>query len=199
LATQSQWPAWFSYQNSINPDQLSEIYDPLATTAIFNNQTVSIPSNNPYVLGDSTILPDPNSAPKRIEVDLSTQLLYAYENNRLVYNYSISSGTWNRTPQGTFYIWTKIRSQKMEGGSKELGTYFYLPNVPYILFFYNDKYAKKVGFSIHGAYWHNNFGKPMSHGCINMRPSEAAVIFNWADVNVPVIIFGKYSSTISSK
>jgi len=199
LATQSQWPAWFSYQNSINPDQLSEIYDPLATTAIFNNQTVSIPSNNPYVLGDSTILPDPNSAPKRIEVDLSTQLLYAYENNRLVYNYSISSGTWNRTPQGTFYIWTKIRSQKMEGGSKELGTYFYLPNVPYILFFYNDKYAKKVGFSIHGAYWHNNFGKPMSHGCINMRPSEAAVIFNWADVNVPVIIFGKYSSPISSK
>ena len=199
MATQSQWPAWFSYQNSINPDQLSEIYDPLATTAIFNNQTVSIPSNNPYVLGDSTILPDPNSAPKRIEVDLSTQLLYAYENNRLVYNYSISSGTWNRTPQGTFYIWTKIRSQKMEGGSKELGTYFYLPNVPYILFFYNDKYAKKVGFSIHGAYWHNNFGKPMSHGCINMRPSEAAVIFNWADVNVPVIIFGKYSSPISSK
>lgn len=196
MATQSQWPSWFSYQNQINPNLLAEDYDPLATTAIFNNQLISIPPTDTKILGETV---NNTSSSKRIEVDLTTQLLYAYENNRLVYNYSISSGTWNRTPQGTFYIWTKIRSQKMEGGSKELGTYYYLPNVPYILFFYNDKYAKKVGFSIHGAYWHNNFGKPMSHGCINMRPSEAAVIFKWADVNVPVIIFGKYSPQISSR
>jgi lipoprotein-anchoring transpeptidase ErfK/SrfK len=87
----------------------------------------------------------------------------------------------------------------MSGGSKELGTYYYLPNVPYIMFFYNDQYAKKLGFSIHGAYWHNNFGKPMSHGCINMKPAEAAVIYNWAEVNLPITIYGKYSSTISSR
>jgi len=80
----------------------------------------------------------------------------------------------------------------MSGGSKELGTYYYLPNVPYILFFYNDKVEKKTGYSIHGTYWHNNFGTPMSHGCINMKTSEAEIIYNWADPNTMISIHGKY-------
>ncbi|MFZ2152988.1 MAG: L,D-transpeptidase [Microgenomates group bacterium] len=158
----------------------------------------SIPNPTPpQVLGNSIILPSSNS--KRIEVDLTTQRLYAYQDNQKIFDYSISSGTWNRTPNGTFTIWTKIRSQKMSGGSKELGNYYYLPNVPYIMFFYNDKTAKKIGYSIHGAYWHNNFGVPMSHGCINMRPDESALIYNWAEVGTPITISGKYSPSLSQK
>jgi len=83
------------------------------------------------------------SGDKRIEVDLTTQRMYAYEGEQLIYSFLISSGLWDRTPTGIFKIWIKIRSQKMSGGSKELGTYYYLPNVPYIMFFHNDKVAKK--------------------------------------------------------
>jgi lipoprotein-anchoring transpeptidase ErfK/SrfK len=199
LVSLPRWASWFSRQNPIDPNLLFQDFNPLASVAIFNNQPVPVPPSNPAVLGDTTVLPNGNSASKRIEVDLTVQRLYAYVNNHLVYNYLISSGKWDRTPQGTFFIWTKIRSHKMEGGSKELGTYYYLPNVPYILFFYNDQIAKNLGFSIHGTYWHNNFGHPMSHGCINMRTSEAAVIYNWAEINTPVTIYGKYPSPLSSK
>lgn len=188
----------FSYQNPINPLQIIDNFDPTATIGYFNNQLVTIPKIDDQILGDSTSISVQNSN-KHIEVDLTNQKLYAYENNNLVFEYSISSGTWNRTPTGTFTVWAKIRSQKMSGGSKELGTYYYLPNVPYILFYYNDKVAKKIGYSIHGAYWHNNFGVPMSHGCINMRISEASQIYNFADVGTQITVFGKYNSKLSLK
>ena len=87
----------------------------------------------------------------------------------------------------------------MSGGSKELGTYYYLPNVPYIMFFYNDKVSKSTGYSLHGTYWHNNFGVPMSHGCINMRTGDVAQIYNWATVGTTVTIYGKYSSPLAKK
>lgn len=154
----------------------------------------SIENQSDMVLGDST-----TSSNKRIEVDLAMQHLHAYENDQLVYDYTISSGTWDRTPNGTFKIWAKIKSQKMSGGSKENGSYYYLPNVPYILFFYNDKIAKKSGYSIHGTYWHNNFGVPMSHGCVNMRTPEAMEIYNWVDKETPIVIYGKYQKPISQK
>lgn len=182
-------PPLLSFQNPINPKNLAESFDPNAKIAYFNNQKIfpylQPPQNSP-VLGDET------SSNKRIEVDLTTQTLTAYQDNQLLFKFLISSGKWDRTPNGTFTIWTKIRSQKMSGGSKELGTYYYLPNVPYIMFFYNDKYAKRVGFSLHGTYWHNNFGTPMSHGCINMKTSEVAQVYDWAEVGTPVIIYGKY-------
>lgn len=68
----------------------------------------------------------------------------------------------------------------MSGGSTALGTYYYLPNVPYTMFFANDEIPNWRGFGIHGTYWHDNFGHPMSHGCINMRTEEAALLYYWA-------------------
>lgn len=147
---------------------------------------ISPPASVP-VLGDSDVLPS-----KRIEVDLTTQRLKAFDQHQLIYDFLISSGTYDRTPPGVYTIWTKIRSQKMSGGSKENNTYYYLPHVPYILFFYNDKVAKKYGYSLHGTYWHNNFGRPMSHGCVNMKTPEAAQIYEWADVGTPIYIYGRY-------
>lgn len=144
-----------------------------------------IPTRN--VLGDT-------SADKRIEVDLTNQKVYAYEGERKAYEFTVSTGKWAPTPTGEFRVWAKVRSQKMSGGDKTLGTYYYLPNVPYVMFFYNDKIAKMRGFSFHGTYWHDNFGHPMSHGCVNMRTSDAQTLYEWAN---PAVTNTKAWSTLA--
>lgn len=131
-----------------------------------------------------------NDNNKRIEVDLTNQRLYAFEGNNKVYDFLVSTGKWGRTPTGEFRIWIKLRYTKMSGGSKELGTYYYLPNVPYTMFFANAQVPASRGFGIHGTYWHNNFGTPMSHGCINMKTEEVEKIFYWAN---PILPEGKSS------
>lgn len=159
-------------------------FDSTEKVALFNNKKISIPlslANIPKqvkVLGDSNVN-------KKIYVDLSNQMLYAYEGENLVYSFLISSGKWGKTPTGVFNIWSKFRFTKMSGGSTALNTYYYLPNVPYVMFFSNEKIAASKGFSIHGTYWHDNFGHPMSHGCVNMKTSEAGVIYNWSDPGIP--------------
>jgi lipoprotein-anchoring transpeptidase ErfK/SrfK len=105
--------------------------------------------------------------------------VYAYEGKKMVYDFLISSGLWGRTPTGKFKIWAKVRYQKMEGGFGP--TYYNLPNVPYVMFFYNTEVSQSAGFSFHGTYWHDNFGHPMSHGCINMRTEDAALLYYWAN------------------
>jgi lipoprotein-anchoring transpeptidase ErfK/SrfK len=92
--------------------------------------------------------------------------------------FPISSGKWSPTPTGTFNIWYKTRSQKMEGGDPAIGTYYNLPNVPHNMFFFN-------GYAIHGAYWHNNFGHRMSHGCVNAPLDQVAQLFEWTGPVVP--------------
>lgn len=109
---------------------------------------------------------------KHIYVDLSTQTLYAYEGSTQIMKVLISSGKWGRTPTGNFNIWTKLPVTRMAGGQ---GADAYdLPNVRWVMYFHND-------FGFHTAYWHNNFGHPMSHGCINMRLIDARELFAWAD------------------
>lgn len=116
---------------------------------------------------------------KHIEVDLTHQRLYAFEGNTKVYDFPVSTGKWFPTPTGTFYIWTKIKSVVMSGGDQAAGTYYYLPNVPWVEFYYNSQVSQSTGFSLHGTYWHSNFGHPMSHGCVNMRIADAKTIFDW--------------------
>ena len=186
---------FFSKQNEINPDNIHEEYDSEAKTGIFNNKEVEVPKvDSNKVLGETSTTEV--STNKRIEVDLTKQRTYAYDGDKLVYNFLISSGSWGRTPTGNFKIWAKVKSQKMSGGSKELGTYYYLPNVQNVMFFYNEKHEKKTGFSFHQAYWHNNFGVPMSHGCINMTTADSAALYNWADVGTMVNIYGKYQTIL---
>jgi len=187
-----QLPRFFSSQDKLLSLDIQNDYDPSLKIAIFNNRPILIPElilPVTKVLGDS----DPNIN-KRIEVNLTTQTLTTFENDKPITSFITSSGTFDSTPTGVFHIWAKVMSQKMSGGSKELGDYYYFPNVPYILFFYNDQTPKDEGYSIHGAYWHNNFGVPMSRGCINMKTPEAQLIYNWADENTPIIIYGHYQS-----
>lgn len=128
---------------------------------------------NPNVLGTAT-----PSAQKHIYVDLTHQMLSAYDGKTLFMQTPISSGKWFPTPDGEYTIWEKIRSTRMTGGSGE--DFYDLPNVPYVMFFYNDEVSQGDGFSLHGAYWHDNFGHPMSHGCINMRIVDAQKLYEWA-------------------
>ncbi len=160
-------------------------FDESATSAIFEGETVDYPKTslaqaNIHPILDGQVLGTTNSngEEKWIEVSLSTQMLRAWEGSNIVMEFPISSGKWYPTPKGTYYIWYKTRNQRMSGGSKELGTYYNLPNVPHNMFFYK-------GFAVHGAYWHNNFGQPMSHGCVNAPLSQVAQLFEWTGPVVP--------------
>jgi lipoprotein-anchoring transpeptidase ErfK/SrfK len=114
------------------------------------------------------------SGERWIDVDLTNQAVYAYEGNTVVNSFIVSTGTWiHPTVTGQYKIYVKIRSGNMHGPG------YFLPAVPYIMYFYK-------GYGLHGTYWHNNFGTPMSHGCINLRTDDAAWLFNWASVGTLV-------------
>lgn len=120
---------------------------------------------------------------KYIEVSLSKQRLYAYENGKLVREFAISSGTSRYpTPTGDFSIQRKKVDTRMrwEYGPNDPNNYD-LPNVPHSQFF-NGPYA------LHGAYWHNNFGNPMSHGCVNLPLDQAAWLYSWSNVGDRVFV-----------
>ncbi len=168
-----------------NHFQPLEDYDAQDTQAIFLNSPLTIPKDIAQLpLPPKKVLGDSNTD-KKIYVDLTNQMLYAFEGENLIYSFLVSTGKWGKTPTGVFNIWGKFRYTKMSGGSKALNTYYYLSNVPYVMFFDNDKIKASRGFSIHGTYWHENFGHPMSHGCVNMKTSEAALIYDWSSPKIP--------------
>lgn len=160
-------------------------FDEDASIAMFNGELIDYPKTslaqgNFQQTADSAVLGTTNAAgeEKWIEVSLDQQKLRAWEGNKLVMEFSISSGLWFPTPKGDFNIWYKTRYQRMKGGSADLGTFYDLPNVPSNMFFYK-------GFAVHGAYWHNNFGHPMSHGCVNSPLAQASQLFEWTGPVVP--------------
>ena len=121
---------------------------------------------------------------KRIEVNLSTQVLTTYEYDKIVFKTTISSGIpagrpspkllSTKTPSGEFRILSKYPSKHMGNGNlfADLDDYE-LPGVPWTCFF------TETGVAFHGTYWHDNFGTPMSRGCINMRIEDAKWLFRW--------------------
>ena len=103
-----------------------------------------------------------------IDVNLSEQRVYAYEGDVIVNSFLVSTGT-ARTPTvtGKFKIWIKLKSTTMRGPG------YYLTNVPYTMYFHK-------GYGLHGTYWHNNFGTPMSHGCVNLSIPDSEWLYYWA-------------------
>jgi len=174
-----QLPRFLSRQNSLDFQSLTGNFTPSEKKAVFNNSSVPAPKLLAHDNSNNQVLGESNSK-KRIEVDLTNQRLYAYEGDTKVYDFLVSTGKWGATPTGTFKIWIKLRYTLMSGGSQALGTYYYLPNVPYTMYFYNDEIPQYRGYGIHGTYWHSNFGHPMSHGCINMKTEEVEQLYSWA-------------------
>ncbi|MFA6027603.1 MAG: L,D-transpeptidase family protein [Patescibacteria group bacterium] len=108
-------------------------------------------------------------------VDLSEQRLYAYREGYLENSFLISSGKTGPTPTGSFYVRRKIYNHLYSGPG------YYLPNTLYNMEFLPSYY-------LHGAYWHNNFGHPMSHGCVNISYTNAAWLWDWTSVGTSVFI-----------
>ncbi|HLO14123.1 MAG TPA: L,D-transpeptidase [Anaerolineales bacterium] len=131
----------------------------------------------------SVITPDLPLEDKRIEVNLTTQTLIAYELDKELLKTKISSGIANsgtntglstQTPTGEFRIISKYPSKHMGNGNLFASPEDYeLPGVPWTCFFH------EAGYAFHGTYWHDNFGTPMSRGCVNMRIEEAKWLFRW--------------------
>jgi lipoprotein-anchoring transpeptidase ErfK/SrfK len=103
-----------------------------------------------------------------IDVDLTNQRVYAYEGDTIVNSFIVSTGT-SRTPTvtGKFKVYIRLLSGSMRGPG------YFLPDVPYIMYFHKS-------YGLHGTYWHNNFGTPMSHGCVNLSIGDAAWLYNWS-------------------
>lgn len=126
---------------------------------------------------------------KRIEVDLAQQELFCFEHGRLVFRTRISSGIPDSeprdngiptiTPTGRFFVEIKTPVRHMGDGNLTADLEAYeLPGVPWVTFF------TTTGVAFHGTYWHNDFGRPKSHGCVNMRTEEAKWLYRWT---LPVV------------
>lgn len=155
-------------------DDLTVVKIDNTATGIFLGQKVTPPKieSTETSLPNAVLGANDVQGEKHIYVDLTKQMLFAFQGNTEVMQALVSTGKWGRTPTGNFAIWSKLRATRMAGGSG--ADYYNLPNVPYTMYFYRD-------YALHGAYWHNNFGHPMSHGCVNMRIVDAAELFAWAD------------------
>ena len=136
--------------------------------------TSGVPLPNPAPQPAPQPAPSPGSG-RWIDVNLSQQRLTAYEGSTPIFSTLISGGlAGTPTVIGRFAVQTKLTAQTMSGPG------YWLPNVPYVMYFYG-------GYAIHGTYWHNNFGQPMSHGCVNMTTTDAAWLFSWASIGTSVV------------
>jgi LysM repeat protein len=140
-----------------------------------------LPNPNIIHAGQQINIPAPPQPPqptvtegKQIVVVLSQQRAYAFENSQLLREFIVSTGL-PRTPTviGDFQVYIKLTAQRMTGPGYDL------PNVPWVMYFYRD-------YALHGTYWHNNFGQPMSHGCVNFRTPDAQWLYEWAPMGTPV-------------
>lgn len=118
---------------------------------------------------------------KAIVVSIGQQAMTVYKGDNVVMSSYVSTGKAGfETPLGHYAILTKLPSQTMEGVIG--GEYYNVPEVPSVMYFTNS------GHALHGTYWHNNFGTPMSHGCVNLPLDVAAWLYQWAPVGTPVLI-----------
>jgi len=142
----------------------------LAMEIVANTPTSAYVAPAPQVANEqpSEAFPAKGNGVRWIDVNLSQQIVYAYEGDVIVNSFVVSTGT-AQTPTvtGKYKIWIKLKSTTMSGPG------YHLTNVPYTMYFYK-------GYGLHGTYWHNNFGTPMSHGCINLSIPDAEWLYYWA-------------------
>ena len=119
--------------------------------------------------------PDGVDRDRWIEVNLEEQSIAVYDHNQLVYASLVSSGSQPfYTRPGLFHVYKKKELETMSGAFEaDRSDYYYLEDVPWTMYFDDAR-------ALHGAYWHNFFGYPTSHGCVNLSPGDAHWIFDWA-------------------
>lgn len=134
--------------------------------------------------GDKTLWEDGSTTTKKyIIVDRSKQKLYAYDDEELFMETAISTGLeLSPTPAGTFTIFKKTPSRYMQGPLPGFTDFYDLPGVPWNLYFTHE------GAVIHGAYWHDSFGLRYSHGCVNLSPEDAKMLYEWVGLGTKVTV-----------
>lgn len=128
-----------------------------------------------------------------IDISILSQTLVLYEGNRPVYATLVSTGRdglgdpkkTHSTPTGTFRIYQKHVTTTMDSDAAD--SEFELRDVPWVMYF-------KGGYALHGAYWHDDFGRARSHGCVNLAPIDARIAFEWSRPNVPEHWHAAYES-----
>ena len=132
---------------------------------------------------------------KWIDVDLATQTLVAYEGDTPVFATLVSTGRIrregvpdldHRTPTGTFRISAKHLATTMDGDNAFDGPYS-IQDVPYVMYY-------ELAYALHMAFWHDAFGRPKSHGCVNLSPHDARWIYGWSEPSVPEGWHGAYAT-----
>ena len=118
----------------------------------------------------------PADGKRWIEIDISDQKLTAWQGDVPVFETIVSTGKpgW-RTLPGKFKVYVKYDETRMRGADYDT------PDVPWTMYY-------SGAFAIHGAYWHDNFGTPVSHGCVNLRVPEAKALYEWASVGTEVVV-----------
>lgn len=150
---------------------LNAISDP---DLLYVGQELIIPAGGEYQPTQAEAPAPPTNSGRAIVVSLSHQRIYAFQDGQLVHSHLASTGL-PQTPTvlGDYSIYVKYVADDMSGPD------YFLPQVPYVMYFYQ-------GYGVHGTYWHNSFGRPMSHGCVNLPVDEAEWFFNFASVGTPV-------------
>ncbi|MGB8980546.1 MAG: L,D-transpeptidase [Anaerolineales bacterium] len=162
-----------------------------------------IPARHMRLIPNEELAPlSPNVPPeqKRLEVRLDDQLLLAYENGQTVFATRISTGGKRlsgkyTTPDGNFITYHKRPTRHMAAGDIA-SSGFDLPGVPWV------SYITEGGISFHGTYWHNDYGRPRSHGCINMTPQAAKWLYRWTMPTVPpekTLVYGRTGTRVEIK
>ena len=163
----------------VNPAAMARLNNLQNNSILESGQALRIPSANALELleGIERRLDRaryPTRTERWVEVDLNEQMAIAYEGATPVKAFVISSGVSDTpTVTGTFRIWSKVAMQDMRGGNRSAGADYHLKDVRNVQYFYKN-------YAFHGAYWHSNFGTPMSRGCINMTDEDAEWLFDWA-------------------
>jgi len=163
--------------------ELNGITDP---NTVYAGMTLQIPTGSDVVSQNVSYATYNNIQPatsdpgarigvgRELVVVLSTQMTYAYEDGVLQYSALASTGLpATPTVQGDFKVWNKTRAQTMSGPG------YYLENVEWVMYFHQ-------GYGFHGTWWHENFGQPMSHGCVNLTNEDAKWYYDFAEVGTPV-------------
>jgi hypothetical protein len=175
----THWVTGLTFDDTALP--LYKVYDTLIKRSYY------IPAKHIRLVPSEELLPISTQIPpeaKRIEVHLADQVVIAFENDRPVFmaraatGAHFSNGIFS-TPTGPHTVLYKSPTHHMASNNLAASNSYDLPGVPWI------SYITEDGLAFHGTYWHNDFGKPRSHGCINLSPQAARWIYLWTTPVVP--------------
>lgn len=163
-----------AYRFGISVESLAFINNIANPSLIYPGQVLIIKGDK---VGVEPAAPTPDTLKgKEIIVVIHTQRTYAFEDGVLLATFIVSTGVVEHpTKTGRFRIMVKLDFDDMTDNLT-----YYLPRVPWVMYFGNDDVSWHEGYSLHGTYWHHNFGVPMSHGCVNLSIPDAEWLYNWS-------------------